>query len=53
MKDLENVEDVEVLEGEKEMDASQLAAASEDAPIVKLVNVMLSEAVKSVHRIFI
>ncbi|MEK6646651.1 MAG: type IV-A pilus assembly ATPase PilB [Candidatus Firestonebacteria bacterium] len=47
MKDLENVEDVEVLEGEKEMDASQLAAASEDAPIVKLVNVMLSEAVKS------
>ncbi|OGF44513.1 MAG: type IV-A pilus assembly ATPase PilB [Candidatus Firestonebacteria bacterium RIFOXYC2_FULL_39_67] len=46
MKDLENVEDVEVVAAEDEIDAAKLAAASEDAPIVKLVNAMLSRAIE-------
>ena len=45
-KDLENVEDVEVVAAEDEIDAAKLAAASEDAPIVKLVNAMLSRAIE-------
>ncbi|MFH1075102.1 MAG: type IV-A pilus assembly ATPase PilB [Candidatus Firestonebacteria bacterium] len=46
MKDLENVEDVEVIAAEDEVDAVKLAAASEDAPIVKLVNAMLTRAIE-------
>ena len=46
MKDLENVEDIEVVAAEDEVDAAKLAAASEDAPIVKLVNAMLSRAIE-------
>jgi type IV pilus assembly protein PilB len=46
MKDLENVEDIEVLEAEEEMDANKLAAASEDAPIIKLVNALLTKAIE-------
>ena len=46
MKDLENVEDVEIVESEEEMDTAKLAAASEDAPIVKLVNALLTKAIE-------
>ena len=46
MKDLENVEDVELMAAEEEIDAAKLAAASEDAPIVKLVNAMLTRAIE-------
>ena len=46
MKDLENVEDIEVVESEEEMDTAKLAAAGEDAPIVKLVNAILQKAIE-------
>jgi type IV pilus assembly protein PilB len=46
MKDLENVGDIEVVETEEEIDAAKLAAASEDAPIVKLVNAILTRAIE-------
>ncbi|OGF45682.1 MAG: type IV-A pilus assembly ATPase PilB [Candidatus Firestonebacteria bacterium RIFOXYA2_FULL_40_8] len=46
MKDLANVDEVEVVAAEDEIDAAKLAAASEDAPIVKLVNAMLSRAIE-------
>ncbi|MCX5776933.1 MAG: type IV-A pilus assembly ATPase PilB [Candidatus Firestonebacteria bacterium] len=46
MKDLEKVSDIEVVESEDEVDAAKLAAASEDAPIVKLVNALLTRAIE-------
>lgn len=46
MKDLENVEEVEIVTGEEEMDAGQLEKASEDAPVIKLVSMLLNEAVR-------
>jgi len=46
MKDLENVEEVEVIAGEEELDASGLAKASEEAPVIKLVSMLLNEAVR-------
>lgn len=46
MKDLENVEDVEIIAGEDEMDAGNLEKASEEAPVIKLVSMLLNEAVR-------
>ena len=46
MKDIENVADVDLVEQEEELDAARLAAASEGAPVVKLVSLILSEAIK-------
>jgi type IV pilus assembly protein PilB len=39
-------EDIEVVEEQEEEDAGALSAASENAPVVKLVNSLLSDAVK-------
>ena len=39
-------EDIEVVEEQEEDDAGALSAASENAPVVKLVNSLLSDAVK-------
>lgn len=47
MKGLENVSDVDLVEDEEELDAAKLAAASEDAPVVKLVSLILGEAIKA------
>ncbi|MFH1824907.1 MAG: type IV-A pilus assembly ATPase PilB [Candidatus Firestonebacteria bacterium] len=46
MKGLEDVQDVEVVEADEDMDTSKLTAASEDAPIVKLVNALLTKAIE-------
>lgn len=46
MKDLENVRDIEVVGAEEELDTAKLAAASEDAPIVKLVNAVITRAIE-------
>lgn len=43
-KDVTDVEDMEVLEESAEMDLSSLERASEDAPVVKLVNKILYDA---------
>jgi type IV pilus assembly protein PilB len=45
MADFED-EDVEVVSGESDMDLADLEKASEDAPVVKLVNLILLEAIK-------
>lgn len=42
----EDVTDLELAEEEEEISVEDLAAASEDAPVVRLCNVMLSDAVK-------
>src|SRR5881392_1028200 len=48
MEDLQSAEnaDLEVLEDEEEMDVSQLADSAEEAPVVKLVNLVLTDAIK-------
>jgi type IV pilus assembly protein PilB len=48
MEDLQTTEqsDLEVLEEEEELDVAALADASEEAPVVKLVNLILSDAIK-------
>jgi len=46
MKDLENVDEVEIISGEEEMDASGLEKASEEAPVIKLTSMLLQEAVR-------
>ena len=48
MEDLQTTEqsDLEVLEDEEELDVAALADASEEAPVVKLVNLILSDAIK-------
>ena len=48
MEDLQTAEtaDLEVLEEEDEMDVSALADSAEEAPVVKLVNLILTDAIK-------
>ncbi len=48
MEDLQTSEsaDLEVLEDEDELDVETLAAESEEAPVVKLVNLILTDAIK-------
>ncbi len=48
MEDLQSSEttDLEVLEEEEEFDPETLAAESEEAPVVKLVNLVLTDAIK-------
>lgn len=48
MEDLQTseAEDLEVLEEEEELDVETLAAESEEAPVVKLVNLILTDAIK-------
>jgi len=45
MGDLEDI-DLELVDGEEEVDINELAQASEDAPVVKLVNLILTDAIK-------
>lgn len=45
MDDFDN-EDVEVVEGEDDVDLGELEKATEDAPVVKLVNAVLTDAIK-------
>lgn len=42
----EDVTDLEITEEEEDISAAELAAASEEAPVVRLCNIMLSDAVK-------
>ena len=48
MEDLQTAEqtDLEVLEDEEELDVAALADSAEEAPVVKLVNLILSDAIK-------
>jgi type IV pilus assembly protein PilB len=48
MEDLQNSEsaDLEVLEEDEQLDVEALAAESEEAPVVKLVNLILTDAIK-------
>ncbi len=48
MEDLQTQEsaDLEVLEDEEEMDINQLADSAEEAPVVKLCNLILTDAIK-------
>ncbi|HEX8154785.1 MAG TPA: type IV-A pilus assembly ATPase PilB [Thermoanaerobaculia bacterium] len=48
MEDLQQSEnaDLEVLEDEEELDVEALAEGAEEAPVVKLVNLILSDAIK-------
>lgn len=46
MGDLEGLEDLEVVGDEEEVDISSLERATEDAPVVKLVNLILTDAIK-------
>jgi type IV pilus assembly protein PilB len=48
MEDLQSSEsaDLEVLEEEEDLDIAALAEASEEAPVVKLVNLVLTDAIK-------
>ncbi len=45
MGDLD-LEDVEVIDNDEEVDVSSLERATEDAPVVKLVNLILTDAIK-------
>ena len=45
MGDLDDI-DLEVIDDDDEIDASELEKASEDAPVVKLVNLILTDAIK-------
>ncbi len=45
MGDLDDI-DLEVIDEGEEIDSSELAKASEDAPVVKLVNLILTDAIK-------
>jgi type IV pilus assembly protein PilB len=45
MSDLD-VEDLELVQDEEDVDVSELARESEDAPVVKLVNLILTDAIK-------
>jgi type IV pilus assembly protein PilB len=47
MSDLD-VEDLELVQDEDDVDVGELARESEDAPVVKLVNLILTDAVKKV-----
>ena len=47
LEDIAGLEDIEVLENEEEdISAAALAAAVDDAPVVKLINAILTDAVK-------
>jgi len=46
MSDLDNMEDFEVLGDEDDVDLGSLERATEDAPVVKLVNLILTDAIK-------
>ena len=48
MEDLATVDEaaLEVLDEEEELDISKLEAASEEAPVVRLVNIVLTDAIK-------
>ena len=48
MEDLQSEEaaDLEVLDEDEELDVEELAAESEEAPVVKLVNLILTDAIK-------
>ena len=46
MSDLDNMEDFEVLGEEADVDLNSLERATEDAPVVKLVNLILTDAIK-------
>lgn len=46
MGDLENFDDLELVEDASLEDVSELEKASEDAPVVKLVNLILTDAIK-------
>ncbi len=46
MGDLADMEDVEVIGDEEDVDVSSLERATEDAPVVKLVNLILTDAIK-------
>lgn len=46
MGDFESMEDFEVVGDEEEIDVSSLERATEDAPVVKLVNMILTDAIK-------
>ncbi|MEI7904582.1 MAG: ATPase, T2SS/T4P/T4SS family, partial [Candidatus Firestonebacteria bacterium] len=46
MKGLEDIGDIEIVEGEAEASAAELAKAGEDAPIVKLVNALIQKAIE-------
>ena len=48
MEDLQSEEaaDLEVLEEDEDLDVEELAAESEEAPVVKLVNLILTDAIK-------
>lgn len=43
---IEDVEDIEVVQEEEDVNVSDLQRATEDAPVVKLVNAILNEAIK-------
>ncbi len=45
MGDLDDI-DLEVIDDDDEVDLSELAKSSEDAPVVKLVNLILTDAIK-------
>ncbi|MDH4007283.1 MAG: type IV-A pilus assembly ATPase PilB [Desulfuromonadales bacterium] len=45
MGDLDDI-DLEVIDEDDEIDSGELAKASEDAPVVKLVNLILTDAIK-------
>jgi type IV pilus assembly protein PilB len=46
MSDIEGLEDLEVVGDEEDVDISSLERATEDAPVVKLVNLILTDAIK-------
>jgi len=46
MNDLDNMEDFEVLGEDDDVDLGSLERATEDAPVVKLVNLILTDAIK-------
>ncbi len=46
MSDIEGFDDLEVIGDEEEVDISSLERATEDAPVVKLVNLILTDAIK-------
>jgi len=46
MGDLADMEDVEVIDDDDDVDVSSLERATEDAPVVKLVNLILTDAIK-------
>ncbi|HEU0265052.1 MAG TPA: type IV-A pilus assembly ATPase PilB [Geobacterales bacterium] len=46
MNDLQDIDDLEVVDTDEDVDVSSLERATEDAPVVKLVNLILTDAIK-------